>query len=287
MPEPNPVLKIPSWKTAVQIEITKWDKYNPRTDAKSWAWFRMQNDFFEDPDLFDVGATGLLCFIYLCCLRSKSGPAAVFKVNPRQMAQKCRCDIKAVLMAIDELAALEKIVIREAYVDVRGRTDPNVDVRERPDPYPTNVTERNGTNGTNGTLATVKPPRARPRVDPKPLKATHSESDLAVGSSWLEYALVEMPWKSDDPSWTALAFAEGLAKVRRATGVSDEGLVELLRFVSADDFWRDKACSPAGLLKKSARNGERKIDNILVRMRTKTDRAVDALSEWVRETSCE
>ncbi len=130
------------------------------------------------------------------------------------------------------------------------------------------------------TLSTAKPPRARPRVDPKP---TYSEADLAVGSEWLVYALLEMPWKSADPSWTAPAFAEGLAALRRATGVSEDGTAQLLAFVSKDEFWRKNACSPKGLLKKSARNGERKIDNILVRMRTKEDRTLDTMQQWAKE----
>ncbi len=274
----------------MKIEIVNWDKYNPRTDAKAWSWFRMQNSFFDDPDLFDLGVVELISFVYLCCERSKSGEDPAFKINPRQMAQKCRCKEKDVRHAIDALEAIGRVVVHERRPDpnvhVRPRTDPDVHVPMRPDPRATNVT--NVTNETDGTNTTAKQPG--PRViartrNGRALTLAHSEADLAVGRAWLAFALTEMPWKADDPSWTPERFAEHLSALRRATGVSEEGLALLLAFVAKDEFWRKNACSPAGLLKKSARNGERKIDNILVRMRTSEDRTRDTMAQWAEENA--
>jgi len=105
-------------------------------------------------------------------------------------------------------------------------------------------------------------------------------SDLAVGREWLAFALEECPWKFDDPSWTPERFGQSIAKVKAAVGLNEEGAAALLAFVRTDDFWRKNALSPAGLLKKSGRNDQRKIDNILIRMRSKTDRTVSAVMRW-------
>ncbi len=282
MPESDP---LPCWETAVQIEILNWDKYNPRKDIKSTSWLRLENNFCMSPDLFDLTNDQKMIWIFVLCEASKR-QQGVIAFNAGLAAAVLRMPVEDAVSTIDVLETKGLVALRARDVCVtptlRARSctpRPTIPTDGRTD----ETDETDGRDGRDGTLTTVKPPRARPRVDPKPLKPTHSEADLAVGSSWLAYALVEMPWKTGDPSWTALAFAESLAKVRRATGVSEGGLVELLRFVSADDFWRDKACSPAGLLKKSARNGERKIDNILVRMRTKEDRTLDTMQQWAKE----
>jgi hypothetical protein len=99
-----------------------------------------------------------------------------------------------------------------------------------------------------------------------------------IGHEWLEYALSEMPWMAGKPSWTAERFAQDLEKVKRATQLNDDGLRAILAFVRKDDFWRDKACSPTGLLKKNSA-GLRKIDNIIPRLRTPEDRKREELRE--------
>ncbi len=137
------------------------------------------------------------------------------------------------------------------------------------------ASEEAGIN-TLSTVSTTRKPRKVPTL-------TFSEPDLAVGRAWLAYALSEMPWKEDDPKWTPEHFADAIAKVRRATDLNETGMAELLRFVAKDEFWRKNACSPSGLLKRSSRNGERKIDNILVRLRTKEQRTSDAMQQWAME----
>lgn len=202
--------------------------------------------------------------------------------------------------------------VREPYISrTDGVRDPNEPVR---DPFATehNVTRHNEQNETEHLSSGVSkrkgegrssadpqsessaptpvvipapaPPAKRPRRK-RAVPIDLSESDLAVGREWLTYALEEMPWKATDGSWTAERFGGALAKLKTATGLNDLGLRELLAFVrgdTGDTFWRPNACSPFGLLKKSE-NGNRKIDNILVRMRTKSDRQADGLLAWAQE----
>lgn len=136
------------------------------------------------------------------------------------------------------------------------------------------VDKKTGKQEDIKTLSTVKPTKTR-------ASPTYSETDLAVGSEWLEFAIGEMPWLAKTASWTPEAFAKSLAKLRRATDLNESGLAELLAFIKRDDFWRKNAASPGGLLKKSEKNGLRKIDNILVRMRTNTDRVAEAMKKFV------
>lgn len=126
-----------------QIEICNWDKYNPRSDAKRWSWFRFQADFFGDEDLRDLPGPHLLVFVYLCCKRANSREKiAEFKL--RHCAAAARTSEEDAQQAIHTLASRGLIVLREI-----SRTDPNVDVRERTDsdesesprtdPFPTDV----------------------------------------------------------------------------------------------------------------------------------------------------
>lgn len=138
-----------------QVEICNWDKYNPRSDAKAWSWFRFQADFFGDEDLCDLPGAHLLVFIYICCKRSRSrAKIADFKL--RHCAAAARTSEDDAEKAIHTLAARGLIRLREA-----SRTDPNVDepicpdpngsVRGLSDPFPTYVR-------TDDTTSSLCPP---------------------------------------------------------------------------------------------------------------------------------
>jgi len=98
------------------------------------------------------------------------------------------------------------------------------------------------------------------------IKSKYEPEDLKLAASWLEYALETMVWKKASASWTPEKWAADLAKVRRITDLNHCGLEDLFKFVKNDDFWHDKALSPAALLKKGS-NDNRKIDNVLLQMR--------------------
>ena len=140
----------------MKIEIVNWDKYNPRSEAKAWSWFRLENDFFDDDDLFDLSASQVLVFLFCCCRRSKAG-SSVFKLNPGQAAQKTRTTTDDVLSTLALLVERVKVQIHEPHV--RPRTSTHASVRENTDPSPTNVRtyERNETDGTNETNGSRDP----------------------------------------------------------------------------------------------------------------------------------
>lgn len=117
----------------VLVELLSWARYNPRNDAKKWSWFRFQNDFFEDDDVFDLTAHQKLLLIYLFTRRSKAA-LDVFSVKTRHVSRYLDCSEAEILEGLAALVGLGKIKLND---DVRERTDPYADVRERTDPYPT------------------------------------------------------------------------------------------------------------------------------------------------------
>lgn len=94
-----------------------------------------------------------------------------------------------------------------------------------------------------------------------------SYEDAKIGKSWLEFALSEMKWKKPPVGWSQINFAKAVYKIRKSTGLNDSGLTALLDFIKGDDFWNKNALSPSALFTKS-KNGNRKLDNILLAMKS-------------------
>jgi hypothetical protein len=91
-----------------------------------------------------------------------------------------------------------------------------------------------------------------------------------------------MPWQVKQTNWTAESFGRELERIGKVMGIPTHGMSEVLKKVRHDDFWRSNAASPFGLLKRSQKSGLRKIDNIIVRMKTKSDREAEGLADLVK-----
>lgn len=61
----------------IRISIVNWEKFNPRSDRANYSWFRFQNDFFHDQNVFGLGNTEKLLFIFVCCEASKKNSKVV------------------------------------------------------------------------------------------------------------------------------------------------------------------------------------------------------------------
>lgn len=65
----------------IYATIPNWKKYNPRPDRKSsYSWFRMNNNFFDDPSVFLLNLSEKCTFIHLLCLMSDQN-TDVFCIN--------------------------------------------------------------------------------------------------------------------------------------------------------------------------------------------------------------
>jgi hypothetical protein len=40
--------------TLIEIQITNWEKFNPKRDQNSYSWLRLNNDFLDDQRLYDL-----------------------------------------------------------------------------------------------------------------------------------------------------------------------------------------------------------------------------------------
>ena len=104
-----------------------------------------------------------------------------------------------------------------------------------------------------------------------------TDDELELGRKWLDMAVSEMPHRSSDLKWHAAQFGTELKKVGAAVGLDHAGMLKVFHYVSADPFWRPNACSPKGLL--ISKNGVRKIDNILTRMKRPHERKMEMARE--------
>ena len=89
-----------------------------------------------------------------------------------------------------------------------------------------------------------------------------SDHDMNLASRWLAFAVEKLPTIKA----TQDSFAIGIHKMKKALGFTDQQADALFQFVTEDDFWKTNAYSPCGLLAKS-KNGLRKVDNILAKLR--------------------
>ncbi len=159
-----------SSSAVLRVEIVQWAKYNPRTEAKAWSWFRLDNDFFTDPDFYDLTTAQLLVFVYLCCRQSKAG-GTVFKLNPRQTAETVKSDPETILETLRVFEALGKIRILPLD-EARRRTSTYVDVREStftPKSVPYERTNER-TNETDGQEVDSEVDSPSPAKSPSPMR---------------------------------------------------------------------------------------------------------------------
>lgn len=245
------------------IEIVNWEKYNPRHDVKSTSWFRVENTFWADPALTPLDCEGKMVWMTLLSFASQR-QGGVIDVDTAFIGALLRVVPSKV---DDTLKHFQKHGI------IKIPTSRKRNVRGSTTSRPRTATDGR-TDGTDGTDERTNG------------SAPHSAADLATAQAWLDHAITEMPWMAKRPSWTVEAFADALSKVSARLELTDGDLRAILEFVRTDEFWRSTACSPEGLLNKSKRNGQRKIDNILVQMRAARPKSVsdaEAIQRWANQ----
>ena len=63
-------------------------------------------------------------------------------------------------------------------------------------------------------------------------------------------------------------YALAIQKTKKSKGLGEKEIDFIFEFIVSDTFWSDNCQSPAGLLRES-KNGVKKIDNILAKMKQK------------------
>lgn len=229
------------------VEIRNWEKYNPRNDAKAWSWFRFQDNFFEDEDIWDLSQQQQLLLVYLFTRRSKAAKLT-FRINPRQTAETLRTTPDAVAEGIRAIAAAGLIIVHQDKPDVRERTDPYGPVRERTDPVSPR-TDPCPTDGRTDETDDISPPVGGPPLSPW---------DLAMAERWAEWAkTVSRTVKPHPEKW-----ARVFRLLREKDGFTEAEIEQAFEHAKADSFWSANVASAEGLRSKS-KNGLKKFENLL------------------------
>jgi hypothetical protein len=167
---------------------------------------------------------------------------------------------------------------RNCTIDVSAQPDDRICTIDSAETAPSDDAEIALSSSPN-TLTKIHTKSPPPSEKPAPSKQKRYEpEDKQLAAEWHEYATFEMPWHDAPASWSIHKFAQEIAKVKRVMKISHNGLEELLAFVRQDDFWSKNALSPASLLNRS-KNGNRKIENILIAARPKQDKLMAQLEQ--------
>lgn len=249
----------------VEYEVLNWKKYNPRSDVRQLSWYRQEIGIFDHPEYehLTVGAKVL----YYLLMDTAAKRHGIGKTTVRHMHRHTRLKQHRIKETLSHFEDIGLIKVNFFGTEVTG---PLSYATER------NETERNGTERNDTVSYTPRTVRTRTKAP----KAVASEGDLSLGEEWFKYAHEVMEWQT---AFSPDKFAGDIAKVKKATNLNDDGIRAVLSFVAKDDFWRNKAVSPIGLLKKN-QGGVRKIDTILSQMKPKEDATDRALREFANST---
>lgn len=94
----------------VELEIKNWEKHNPRTDVKTAKWFKMSNEFFNDPEFYGMSLEGRTVWIFLLCTASKKMDGTI-KINTQMVADNLRTGVDSIDFAILELERCKSISV--------------------------------------------------------------------------------------------------------------------------------------------------------------------------------
>lgn len=275
--------------SVLEISIPGLAKYNPRGDVKKPSWFRLENDFLDDPAFDQAPYTAIVLWLYMIGQVNRAQRESV-QLLTRLAKASTRLDQEEFSICVNFLVGIGKLdvinpkLVKEDTADVPSPlpvrtvdvTDTvrarNADVRDSP---ATGRDERDET-GRDET------PAARPPATALVLVEHPDPGDRQIAEAWLAHGLAACPWKSSDPSYSVEKFAVHVGKLRRTMGFTVDQTMAVLEFVKTDSFWQGKVTSPGGLLKRKD-NGERKIDNILRAIKGRGKTTADAVEQWAAE----
>lgn len=94
------------------IKFKNWEKYNGRSDIKTFTWFRMSNTFLQDPKIWSLEIEEVYAMLYLICEASKSGKKGEVYLNREHARVSSRVPNRTLDRTIEKLQQLQMIEIR-------------------------------------------------------------------------------------------------------------------------------------------------------------------------------
>lgn len=242
----------------IVIQIVDWRSYLLRSDIKKHTSFKLPTDIAASPKLFHLSVEAKWLWISLIAMATQANKNGLIEqtldclevftgVNRKTLGASLEALKNAGLIEIDTESVHLSAQIRAESVKL------GTQIRAKKESKKTEVIDL-------------------------------TDDELELGRKWLDMAVSEMPHRASDPKWHAAEFGTELKKVGQAVGLDHAGMLKLFHYVSADTFWRPNACSPKSLLKVN-KEGVRKIDNILTRMKRPAERLADIREEQRSDTT--
>ena len=246
----------------IVIQIVDWRSYLLRSDIKKHKAFKLSTGLFTSPKMWVLTPEARSLFVVLLDLACQGSELGCIRQTPNCLATMNSLNTESLMPALEQLKTIGLIEICSESVQVLHGLDTEK----------TQILHRKNTGKT----------RRKPSLKTEVIDLTDDE--LELGRKWLDMAVSEMPHRASDPKWHAAEFGTELKKVGQAVGLDHAGMLKVFHYVSADAFWRPNACSPKGLLVVN-KNGVRKIDNILTRMKRPAERLADIREEQRADTT--
>jgi hypothetical protein len=232
----------------IVIQIVDWRSYLLRSDIKKHKAFKLSTGLLTGPKMWSVSPEAKFLFITLLDLACQSDEYGCIRQTADCLITVSGINKQSLSTMLQQLETVKLIQICSESV--------------------LNPCEKN-----------TEKTRKKHVKNTEVIDLTDEELDL--GRKWLDMAVSEMPHRASDPKWHAAEFGTELKKVGQAVGLDHAGMLKVFHYVSADAFWRPNACSPKGLL--ISKNGVRKIDNILTRMKRPHERKMEMARESVAD----
>jgi hypothetical protein len=236
----------------IVIQIVDWRSYLLRSDIKKHTAFKLPTDITASPKLFHLSVEAKWLWISLIAMATQANKSGFIEqtldclevftgVNRKTLGASLEALKNAGLIEIDTESVHLSAQIRAESVKL------GTQIRAKKESKKTEVIDL-------------------------------TDDELELGRKWLDMAVSEMPHKASDPKWHAAEFGTELKKVGQAVGLDQAGMLKVFHYVSADTFWRPNTCAPKSLLKVN-KEGVRKIDNILTRMKKPHERKMEMARE--------
>lgn len=97
----------------MRIRIVNFEKFNPRSDVKSSSWYRMDNLFTQDSELFEIDSDGKIVYVHLLGMASRA-LGGDFTINESLIGVILNIPTKKIKASIQALLAKGKIEVLSA-----------------------------------------------------------------------------------------------------------------------------------------------------------------------------
>ncbi len=230
----------------IEVGVCNWDKFNGRKDVKEPHWFRLNNNFLENPDFFGFTAEEKLVWIYLLSLASRKQSGSV-TVNLVHAERVCDLPQESFLSGLEKLKEINCVSVdvtwtsRGRYVDVTPQTNKQTiqTNKQYSKTLPDEVRDQGGEHANDGVPGKIK----KPKESPDSLRSREN-----IRACWIENYKARYGFEPTDT--TSVFYRTQLKRVHATLG-EEKALRAIHAYLNWDDPFVAKQAHPISLLLKS------------------------------------